>query len=50
MGEREPKGDIHNNAKVETDVYTFKDDENKNLYRKKSYYTLVVEQDVAAKR
>ena len=36
-------------AKVETDVYTFKDDVGKNLYRKKSYYTLVVEQDVLAK-
>ena len=36
-------------AKVETDVYTFKDDVGKNLYRKKSYYALVVEQDVLAK-
>lgn len=36
-------------AKVETDVYTFKDDVGKNLYRKKTYYTLVVEQDVLAK-
>ena len=36
-------------AKVETDVYTFKDDVGKNLYRKKTYYTLVVEQDVIAK-
>jgi len=35
-------------AKVETDVYTFKDDVGKNLYRKKKYYTLVVEQDVLA--
>ena len=35
-------------AKVETDVYTFKDDVGKNLYRKKTYYTLVVEQDVLA--
>ena len=33
-------------AKVETDVYTFKDDVGKNLYRSKKYYTLVVEQDV----
>ena len=36
-------------GKVETDVYTFKDDVGKNLYRKKTYYTLVVEQDVLAK-
>ena len=36
-------------AKVETDVYTFKDDVGKNLYRKTTYYTLVVEQDVLAK-
>ena len=36
-------------SKVETDVYTFKDDVGKNLYRKKTYYTLVVEQDVIAK-
>ena len=35
-------------AKVETDVYTFKDDVGKNLYRSKKYYTLVVEQDVLA--
>ena len=35
-------------AKVETDVYTFKDDVGKNLYRKKTYYTLVIEQDVLA--
>ena len=27
----------------------FKDDVGKNLYRKKTYYTLVVEQDVLAK-
>ena len=32
-----------------TEVYTFKDDVGKNLYRKKTYYTLVVEQDVLAK-
>ena len=32
-----------------TEVYTFKDDEGKNLYRKKTYYTLVIEQDVLAK-
>jgi len=36
-------------AKVETDVMYFKDDVGKNLYRKKTYYTLVVEQDVLAK-
>jgi len=36
-------------AKVETDVMFFKDDVGKNLYRKKTYYTLVVEQDVLAK-
>ena len=36
-------------AKVETDVYTFKDDVGKNLYRKTTYYTLKVEQDVLAK-
>ena len=34
--------------KIETDVFTFKDDVGKNLYRKKTYYTLVVEQDVLA--
>ena len=32
-----------------TEVYTFKDDVGKNLYRKKTYYTLVIEQDVLAK-
>ena len=31
-----------------TEVYTFKDDVGKNLYRKKTYYTLVVEQAVLA--
>ena len=36
-------------AKVETDVMYFKDDVGKNLYRKRTYYTLVVEQDVLAK-
>ena len=36
-------------SKVETNVYTFKDDVGKNLYRKRTYYTLVVEQDVLAK-
>ena len=32
-----------------TDVYTFKEVVGKNLDRKKTYYTLVVEQDVLAK-
>ena len=36
-------------ANVETDVMYFKDDVGKNLYRKRTYYTLVVEQDVLAK-
>ena len=36
-------------SKEETDVFYFKDDVGKNLYRKKTYYTLVVEQDVLAK-
>ena len=36
-------------AKVETDVYTFKDDVGKHLYRKTTYYTLKIEQDVLAK-
>ena len=36
-------------AKIQTDVTYFKDDVGKNLYRKKTYYTLVVEQDVLAK-
>ena len=36
-------------ANVETDVMYFKDDVGKNLYRKKTYYTLVIEQDVLAK-
>ena len=36
-------------SKVDTDVYTFKDDVGKNLYRKTTYYTLKVEQDVLAK-
>ena len=35
--------------KVQTDVMYFKDDVGKNLYRKKTYYTLVLEQDVLAK-
>ena len=36
-------------AEIKTDVFYFKDDVGKNLYRKKTYYTLVVEQDVLAK-
>ena len=32
-----------------TDVYVNKDDIGKNLYRKKTYYTLCIEQDVLAK-
>ena len=32
-----------------TDVMFFKDDVGKNLYRKKTYYTVVIEQDVLAK-
>ena len=36
-------------ANVETDVMYFKDDVGKNLYRKTTYYTLKVEQDVLAK-
>ena len=32
-----------------TEVYTFKEDVGKNLYRKKTYYTLCIEQDVLAK-
>ena len=35
-------------SKLQTDVFTFKDDVGKNLYRKKTYYTLVIEQDVLA--
>ena len=35
--------------KVDTDVYFNKDDVGKNLYRKKTYYTLCIEQDVIAK-
>ena len=33
----------------QTDIYTFKQDVGKNLYRKKTYYTLVIEQEVLAK-
>ena len=36
-------------SKLQTDVFTFKDDVGKNLYRKTTYYTLKVEQDVLAK-
>ena len=34
---------------VDTNIFFNKDDVGKNLYRKKTYYTLVVEQDVLAK-
>ncbi len=34
---------------VKTDVIFFKDDLGKNLYKKKTYYTLEVEQEVLAK-
>ena len=33
---------------VDTDIFFGKDDVNKNLYRKKTYYTLVIEQEVLA--
>ena len=33
---------------IDTDIFFNKDDVNKNLYRKKTYYTLVVEQEVLA--
>ena len=33
---------------IDTDIFYNKDDVNKNLYRKKTYYTLVVEQEVLA--
>ena len=33
---------------IDTDIYFNKDDVIKNLYRKKTYYTLVVEQEVLA--
>ena len=36
-------------SKLETDVMYFKDDVGKNLYRKTTYYTLKIEQDVLAK-
>ena len=35
-------------ATVDTDIFTSKEDVGKNLYRKKTYYTLVIEQDVLA--
>ena len=35
-------------ANVETDVFYFKDDVCKKIYRKKTYYTLCIEQDVLA--
>jgi len=34
---------------VDTNTYPMKEDLGKNLYRKKTYYTLVVEQEVLAK-
>ena len=34
---------------LQTDIYFNKEDLGKNLYRKKTYYTLVVEQEVLAK-
>ena len=34
--------------KIGTDIMYFKDDVGKNLYRKKTYYTLCIEQDVLA--
>ena len=34
---------------IDTNVCYFKEDIGKNLYRKKTYYTLVVEQEVLAK-
>ena len=34
---------------VQTDVYVNKEDLGKNLYRKKTYYTLCIEQDCLAK-
>jgi hypothetical protein len=36
-------------SKIQTDVYVNKEDLGKNLYRKKTYYNLVIEQDVLAK-
>ena len=34
---------------IQTEVYPFKEDIGKNLYRKKTYYTLCIEQEVLAK-
>ena len=34
---------------VDTNIYPMKDDLGKNLYRKKTYYNLVIEQEVLAK-
>ena len=34
---------------VDTNVYPMKEDLGKNLYRKKTYYNLVIEQEVLAK-
>ena len=34
---------------IDTNVSYFKEDVGKNLYRKKTYYTLVIEQEVLAK-
>jgi len=36
-------------SNVQTDVFVNKEDLGKNLYRKKTYYTLCIEQDVLAK-
>ena len=36
-------------SKVDTDVFVNKEELGKNLYRKKTYYTLCIEQDVLAK-
>ena len=33
---------------VDTDIFFNKDDVNKNLYRKKTYYNLIIEQEVLA--
>ena len=33
---------------IDTDIFFNKDDVNKNLYRKKTYYTLIIEQEVLA--
>jgi hypothetical protein len=35
---------------MDTQVMIVKEDLGKNLYRKKTYYTLVIEQDVLANR